>query len=133
MRVRVVCGLSDTMASLEPMMRLSSVDLPALGRPTSATNPDFMRPPGRRRSRRALPVQHVGGLVAHDAHLVNPAPFDFEHLDAEAVHVHLFADGGNPAEMRQQEATNGFKALALDLYAEALRHLVDVHLPGEHE
>jgi hypothetical protein len=37
MRVLVVCGLSDTMAIFSPMMRFSSVDLPALGRPMMAT------------------------------------------------------------------------------------------------
>ncbi len=36
-RVRVVCGLSETMATLVSTSAFSSVDLPALGRPTSAT------------------------------------------------------------------------------------------------
>src|SRR4029077_10887760 len=38
-RVRVVCGLGVTMASLRPTRRLSSVDLPAFGAPISATYP----------------------------------------------------------------------------------------------
>src|SRR5271166_1563002 len=38
-RVRVVCGLGVTMASLRPTSRLSSVDLPAFGAPISATWP----------------------------------------------------------------------------------------------
>src|SRR6516165_2779239 len=38
-RVRVVCGLGVTMASLRPTNRLSSVDLPAFGAPISATWP----------------------------------------------------------------------------------------------
>ena len=42
MRVRVVCGLSETIASLCPTMRFSSVDLPAFGRPTKETKPDFI-------------------------------------------------------------------------------------------
>ena len=39
MRLRVVCGLSETIATLAPTMRLSSVDLPALGRPMSEAKP----------------------------------------------------------------------------------------------
>src|SRR5215813_3314070 len=38
-RVRVVCGLGVTIASLRPTSRLSSVDLPAFGAPISATWP----------------------------------------------------------------------------------------------
>src|SRR5271170_1922610 len=41
MRLRVVCGLGETMATLRPTSLLTSVDLPALGRPTMATNPDL--------------------------------------------------------------------------------------------
>jgi len=37
MRVRVVCGLSETMAIFSPTTRLRSVDFPALGRPTMET------------------------------------------------------------------------------------------------
>src|SRR5262249_35203799 len=38
-RVRVVCGLGVTIASLRPTSRLSNVDLPAFGAPISATWP----------------------------------------------------------------------------------------------
>ena len=38
--VRVVCGLSETIVTFVPRMRLSSVDFPTLGRPTSVTNPE---------------------------------------------------------------------------------------------
>src|SRR5580700_6247832 len=41
MAARVVCGFSETMESLLPTSRLSSVDLPAFGRPTIDTNPDL--------------------------------------------------------------------------------------------
>src|SRR3981189_2331581 len=39
MRLRVVCGLGVTIAAFWPTRRLSSVDFPALGRPTIATKP----------------------------------------------------------------------------------------------
>src|SRR6186713_2059228 len=38
-RWRVVCGRDVTMESFSPTSALSSVDLPTLGRPTSAANP----------------------------------------------------------------------------------------------
>src|SRR6266849_1850007 len=41
MRLRVVCGLGETIETFWPRMALSSVDLPALGRPTSVTTPIF--------------------------------------------------------------------------------------------
>src|SRR4051794_18907043 len=37
---RVVCGLSETIATLCPTIALTSVDLPTLGRPASATKPE---------------------------------------------------------------------------------------------
>ena len=39
MRLRVVCATGDVMAILRPMQAFMSVDFPAFGRPTSATNP----------------------------------------------------------------------------------------------
>src|SRR5690242_2084111 len=39
MRSRVDCGFSLTIASFSPMMRLRSVDFPALGLPTTVTIP----------------------------------------------------------------------------------------------
>src|SRR5437879_9138782 len=41
MRLRVVCGLDVTMAIFCPTRRFTSVDFPAFGRPTTATNPDL--------------------------------------------------------------------------------------------
>jgi hypothetical protein len=37
---RVVCGLSDTIATLRPTIALTSVDLPTFGRPARATKPE---------------------------------------------------------------------------------------------
>src|SRR5438128_7238101 len=39
MRRLVVCGLSETIATLPPQSALTSVDLPTFGRPATATNP----------------------------------------------------------------------------------------------
>src|SRR5580704_9100983 len=40
-RLRVVCGLAETMATFSPVRAFNSVLLPAFGRPRIATNPDF--------------------------------------------------------------------------------------------
>src|SRR5688572_33038053 len=45
MRLRVVCGRGDTIASFSPTSRLSSVDLPEFGRPIKATKPARLAPP----------------------------------------------------------------------------------------
>ena len=42
MRLRVVCGLSETMATFWPTRLFTSVDLPTLGRPTTVTSPVWM-------------------------------------------------------------------------------------------
>ena len=53
-RWRVVWAVLDVMAIFLPMIALSSVDLPALGRPTSVMNPE------RNPSRCAPPVPPIG-------------------------------------------------------------------------
>ena len=40
-RFRVVCGFAVTIATFSPVSAFSSVLLPAFGRPSIATNPDF--------------------------------------------------------------------------------------------
>src|SRR3954447_16140287 len=49
----VVCGLSEVIATLPPASAFTSVDLPTLGRPATATKPDFNEA-SRRRSRRRM-------------------------------------------------------------------------------
>src|SRR5204863_92544 len=43
-RARVVCTLRETMVTLEPTSALTSVDLPTLGAPISATKPQRVAP-----------------------------------------------------------------------------------------
>src|SRR5262249_41565380 len=42
MRVRVVCGLAEMMATFSPTNAFSKVDLPAFGRPRMLTDPERM-------------------------------------------------------------------------------------------
>src|SRR5687767_11321817 len=60
MRLRVVCGRAETIDSFSPTRRFSSVDLPALGRPISATKPDLMVATGWRSA------WHAGALFEMD-------------------------------------------------------------------
>src|SRR6266567_6822404 len=41
-RCLVVCGLSETIATFEPVSALTSVDFPTFGRPATATKPDLI-------------------------------------------------------------------------------------------
>src|SRR3954469_15799584 len=133
MRLRVFCGWSDTIASLVPTMRLSSVDLPALGRPMRETKPLFMA--GSRKHRVGagtffprsacvrVPAGVLGGHLTRDAHAVDPPPLDLEHLNREPVDLEPLADRGPAPDAREQVAAERLEALTLDLDAEPLRHL----------
>src|SRR5262245_20955730 len=65
MRLRVVCGLSDTAATRSPTRRLRSVDFPALGRPTSATVP-ARAPPAAGISRSSVIAKEAAPQAALD-------------------------------------------------------------------
>src|SRR5262245_57168346 len=108
MRVLVVCGLSDTMASLWPTMRLRSVDLPAFGRPRNETKPD-------------LPLILDGcSLAAAEADLGDTSTFDLEHLDVETINIEALADVRHAPQMRQKISADRFETLALDFDTEAV-------------
>src|SRR5439155_289530 len=64
MRLRVVCGAGVTIETFSPTSALVSVLLPALGRPTTATNPDLIggSGPGARGSGFVVP----GADFAHN-------------------------------------------------------------------
>src|SRR5581483_1003634 len=64
-RRRVVCGLSETMATLLPQRALTRVDLPTFGRPATATKPDFTAPP---------PVRPAGPSATVQSHLAGTRP-----------------------------------------------------------
>src|SRR6187431_1239767 len=139
MRWRVVCGLSETMASFSPMMRFSSDDLPAFGRPISETRPDFIVG-----ARACLPRsfarvadfflfvvvlrQHAG-----DAHFAYTAPFRIDDFDVKAIDIERLANGWDMAEMAQKETADCLEPLPLDGHVEAIANFVDVGRTAEHE
>ena len=89
-RFRVVCGLSETIATFAPTMRLSSVDLPAFGRPMSETNPACGT---QRASRSTTPAS-----CDANADLVDAAALGLEHLDVHPVELERLADGRHAAD-----------------------------------
>src|SRR5690242_971188 len=98
MRVRVVWGLSETMASLVPTMRLSRDDLPAFGRPTNETKPaltSFPRVPDLFR------LIRFGSRRARHPHFANTAALRIDDLDVQAVDVERLSDCGHVTEMAQ--------------------------------
>src|SRR5688572_16363725 len=134
MRLRVVCGLSDTMAILAPTMRLRREDLPAFGRPMSETNPAFtsfagchpLLTAGRRQDRFATDSSRLQFRHARNAHLSYTPPFGVDHLDVQPVDVKRLADGRHVTQMTQEKATNGFEPFPLDGHVQAIGNLVDI-------
>src|SRR3954451_2095770 len=74
--VRVVCGLSATMATFCPTSAFNNVDLPAFGRPMIETKPDWNFLFMRYRLRLA------------DPNLLDPKLVAGEDLDMNAIPVH---------------------------------------------
>src|SRR5438093_12306940 len=97
MRVLVVWGLSETIASFVPTSRLSSVDLPAFGRPMSETKPNLTWPEPL--AHRAPPPGAQSGPSSHDG-VRRPGPRP-TGLDVETL-----ANRRHPPEVRHPVASD---------------------------
>src|SRR5574340_230615 len=122
MAVRVVWGLSATMATLVPTSAFSSVDLPVLGRPSMETNPDWN-----------LLMNHR--LGAREPHLLHAQIVAGQHLDADAFALHGFSGARHAAEPLAHQSPNraGFH---LVLQAEAVEEIgqpADIEVAGDDE
>src|SRR3954447_24540959 len=83
MRRRVVCGLSETIATLPPQSALTSVDLPTFGRPATATKPLLMpRRLDRLQTRRRPPPDKGWGC--------RPATHTVDRTRCRRTHLHQF-------------------------------------------
>src|SRR5450432_3150195 len=105
MAVRVVCGLSATMATFCPTRAFSSADFPAFGRPIKETNPD-------------LKVLFIGlfsiesGLETYRCELTNAnlAHAQFiadQHFHADTVAFHHLPGLGHAAQPFADQASDG--------------------------
>src|ERR1043166_7849952 len=123
MEVRVVCGLSATMATFCPTSALSRVDLPALGRPMMETNPE----------RKVLLMRH--GLRFANADLIHAQVVAGQDLHADAVALDGFAGFGDAAEPLADQAADG-SGLDILFPAEGIHQLgnaADVETSGDDE
>src|SRR3954469_13419609 len=121
------------MAIFSPMMRLSSVDFPALGRPTIETYPAFIA-----NIRAAIDATSWWSRMRNrrrfsDPHLVDAAALGLEHFDREAVDLERLADRRNAADARQDVPPDRLEPTGLDLEVEALAQVVEAHLGAEDE
>src|SRR5262245_8475543 len=96
MRLRVVCGFAETMAHFWPRMRLSSVDLRALRRPTMATTPKCVLLDGG--------IFRVPFRVTRNAYPVDAPPVGPVDDEDVAVLLHRRAGFGDPAEGGEDQA-----------------------------
>src|SRR5438046_1842111 len=144
MRLRVVCGLEETIETLWPRIRFSSVALPAVGRPTMATMPKPARP--------AASVGKASGTIGARAEVsaapVFRSPFFFFSLtfplrilrhphavDAPAVGAvddefvavlaHRVADFRHAAKPREDQSGHGLVVVARQLRLQHLLQIVD--------
>src|SRR5687768_2762482 len=105
-RVRVVCGLLETMASFSARSRLSSVDLPALGRPTSATEPERGPPEDTPGSANLAPLLLRGGQ-ALDAHPARAPVVGALHHEAQPLHLDRLAHARHVPEQAERQPAHG--------------------------
>src|SRR5947209_221297 len=89
---RVICGFSETIASLPPTSALSRVDLPAFGRPIIETNPE-------RCGGGATDESGIGaGLLSlRHADLLDTQFIACQNVNANALTLHRLAGARNMA------------------------------------
>src|SRR5271169_2104721 len=103
MVVRVVCGLSATIAIFEPTRAFRSVDFPALGRPRMETKPE--RKPAAGWFRVSSLMRH--SLPALDTHLLDAQFIARQHIDTDPVALHGFSGLGHAPQPLGYQATHG--------------------------
>ena len=100
------------------------MDLPALGRPTSATKPAFIVRRGSRRCATGCRSRRMRTRVMRRARLRAPRRRGRRPRSARRRR--------HPAEARQQVAADGLEALAFDVDLHQVGHLFDVDAAAEH-
>src|SRR5580700_2677499 len=98
MDVRVVCGLSATMATFCPTSAFRSVDFPAFGRPMRETKPD--------RNAELLTCHRLTFWFGN-THLLDALPVAGHYFQAHAVAFHELAGLGNAAQPLGNQAADG--------------------------
>ena len=121
MRVRVVCGLSEVMATLVCRIWFRSVDLPTLGRPTKVTKPERISGP------LASDGTGIEGVDAVHPHPADASPDDPLGGQLPTRHLDRLALGGHVAELGQQQPADRVPVALGELSTQQLVHLVERH------
>src|SRR5215218_5139860 len=123
-RRRVVCGLSETIATLPPQRALTSVDLPTFGRPATAMKPLLMPrrlDDGPARKRRRPPPDNGWGCL--------PATHTVDGTDHRRTHLHKFRAESSRVELPRLRQELG-RPVRHDLAgAVRERHAIQPELP----
>src|SRR5688572_448557 len=145
-RWRVVCGLSETIASFSPSTRLSSVDLPALGRPTSATAPALAAGPSTSWAAGASGTARLLLLVGHRLRLApprspavvrlgpdpqHPAAVGGLDREAQAQGIHNLTAARDGAQGGGDQPADRLERRLADFDAEDLLELAQPRRPGQ--
>src|SRR3954447_5964120 len=148
MRLRVVCGLAETIETFCPRMRLSSVDLPAFGRPTSATTPkwrlasvfDFSAM-SRHRKRNTGTLPPVLQLflildrplrILRNADPIDPAAVGAVDDELVSILLHDGADLRYASGGRENQSGHGLVVVAFQLGIEQILQRLDAQLAADH-
>src|SRR5262245_2122223 len=141
-RLRVVCGLSETIATFSPTRRLTSVDFPTLGRPTTDTSPARKGPSAirfellalgslrraRLGARRRADGRRRRAFLALDPHAVDAPAVRLLDREEEVRLGMRLPGPGNVTQARRQESADGREFLLLRPAPEELPHRRDVLL-----
>src|SRR5438874_11457035 len=120
MRLRVVCGFAETIETLWPRMRFSSVDFPAFGRPTMATMPKRRSPLTLCFFSLTFPLR-----ILRNPHAVDAPAVGAVDDELVAVLAHRVADLRHAAEPRGDQSGHGLVIVARQLRDEHLLQVVD--------
>src|ERR1035441_7800962 len=126
MRLRVVWGTGVTIETLDSTSAFTSVLLPALGRPTMATNPDL--------NEVFSSMNGIGGKRLgrhHHSHLQNRPLICLQDFECQAVTFHLFSRGGHVTQLIHHQPRHGRKIVALQGNVHLIGDLGQIRVSGK--
>src|ERR1051326_153977 len=132
MRWRVVWGLSETMASFSASSRLSSVDLPALGRPTRATGPErgaagvSISTPSSSWSANLRLLLACGRRQRRHAHAARAPMIGALDDEAHAVRLHALPHSRHVSQQAEDQPSHRLPLALGEAHAEELLDLLEV-------
>src|SRR5208282_2306680 len=153
MRLRVVCGFDVTMATFCPTKRFSSVDFPAFGRPTMATNPArfFFSSPAVSDSLSTILLSFADWLLTRQRSIARrrsrrgqmpraqPQHFTLVrlyHFKAEPLQIDYIPRRGHfSGNVAQQPRNRRYRLVGLitEVHAQQLLHMRNAHTAAQYQ